>query len=193
MPNTSSSSTSAMIISALGWVAAVLAVALALFVGKPSYYRAGYEQGRETQAAANIRAVDDLLSARTIEGENYVVLGRVTNKQSTAVEIETLNPYLVIPLRTGARRQVVMLTDETIMEKRTALSAEEQVQALEDGQRRGLTTDQIQQHRSEPLTIDDLRIGDEIRVYPVNVQDALKNTFTAKQILFVISSQTPQN
>lgn len=182
-----------MIISALGWVAAVLAVAVALFVGKPAYYRAGYEQGRETQAAANIRAVDDLLSARTIEGENYVVLGRVTNKQSNAVEIETLNPYLVNPLRTGARRQVVMLTDETIMEKRIALSAEEQVQALEDGQRRGLTTDQIQQHRSEPLTINDLRIGDEIRVYPVNVQDALKNTFTAKQILFVISSQTPQN
>lgn len=180
----------AMVVSALGWVAAVAAVALALFVGKPAYYKAAYDQASSEQSQKNIMAVDQALASRTIDGNQYVVLGKVVSKEQDRLVIETQNPYLINPLRKEPRHQTVLLTPETFMEKRVMLAGDDFVKALEEGQRKGLTTDKIQLHKKEPLTLDTIAIGDQIRVYPTIIQDAVKDTFTAQQILLVISSQS---
>jgi hypothetical protein len=191
--NMQGSFSSAMTVSALGWIAAVLSVALALFVGKPYYMNRGYEQGRLTQAEANIIAVDASIQSKVIEGADYVVYGRVLSKSADILVISPLNPMLTNPLRKEARQQIVIIDDQTIMESRTVLPEAQYHQAVLDGERRGLTTDQIKLYTVEPLDVDDVLVGDELQIFPVVAQDAVKDQYTAKKILKTISNQSSQS
>lgn len=180
-------------LSALGWIVAVIVFACALFIGKPYYQHAGYEAGRLASAQKNQESVDSIVRSRPIEGDDYVVLGRLVTATSTELTIETVNPYLLNPLSKDKRIQTVRIDENTVLEKRTTLAEADFLKALADAQLKGLTTDQAKLHKSEPLTIDMLKLGDEIRVYPSVAQDATKDEFYAKQVLLVISSQTQQS
>ncbi len=179
-------------LSALGWVIAVILFACALFVGKPYYQNMGYEAGRLVATQANVKAVDEVVQNRVIDGEDYVVLGRVLNATATELNIETINPYLQNPLSKERRVQTVRIDAQTILEKRTTLPEAEFFAALEAARQTGLPTDQAILHKTEPLTIDMLKSGDEVRVYPAIAQDATKDSFYAKQVLLVITSQVQQ-
>lgn len=183
-----------MILSALGWIAAVVTVALLLFVGKPYYQNLGYEEGRRVQSEANVKMADAAIAARVIEGTDYVVFGRIAEVNSAGLVIETRTPYLNNPLREEPRRQTILVDSTTVIEKRTILPTEQFIAAQEEARLRGLSTQDAVVHTSETLALSDLRIGDEIRVYPRVAQDAVKDQFEAKQILFVISNQqAPSN
>ena len=179
-------------LSAFGWVIAVVLFACALFVGKPYYQNAGYEAGRLVATQANVEAVDAAIKQRPIEGDEYVVLGKLITATATELTIETINPYLQNPLSADRRVQTIQIDAQTILEKRTALPEAEFIAALQAARDRGLTTDQAVLHKTEPLTISMLKSGDEIRVYPAIAQDATKDSFYAKQVLLVSSSQTQQ-
>lgn len=187
----SSSLNPSIAISAAGWVLAVIAVATALFVGKPYYAAQGYENGRLMQAENNMKAVDAILASRGVEGAEYVVIGRSLEAGNGRVVIEALNPYLNNPLRKGFRTQTVSIDAETVIEKRTVLPQEEFIRALEEARQQGLSTQDAVVHASEPLTLEQIPVGTEIRVYPRVAQDAVKDSFVAKQILWVISSHQP--
>lgn len=191
MPSESTMNAS-LAISALGWVIAVILFACVLFIGKPYYQNVGYEAGRLVAAEANIKAVDEAISRRPIEGDEYVVLGKLVTATSTELTIETINPYLQNPLSKDRRLQTVRIDAQTVFEKRTALSEAEFIAALEASRAQGLTTDQAILHKTEPLTVNMLKLGDEIRVYPSVAQDATKDSFYAKQVLLVLSSQAQQ-
>lgn len=191
--NNDSTEQASLTVSAIGWLLAVLLFAGALFVAKPYVQHKGYEAGRAQTSSDNIAAVDAVVKARTIEGENYVVLGRVVSTTANSVTFETLTPYLLNPLSKQARYQTATVTADTVIEKRTLLAQDEFVKALEEGRRKGLTTDQIQVHTKEPLTLAQLKQNDEIRLYPVVAQDAVKDSFAVKQILLVITNQTTPN
>lgn len=178
-----------LFVSAAGWVLAVVGVAVALFVGKPYFAAKGYEQGRATQADSNIRAVDEILARRIVPGTDYVVYGRFIQAQNGSLVFETLNDYLRNPLRPGGRTQTALIDASTVIEKRTVLPPEEFMRVLEDARRAGLSTQEANIHASEPLSLNDIPVGTEIRVYPRVAQDAAKDTFAAKQILWVISNQ----
>lgn len=180
-------------ISALGWVLAVLLFAVALFGGKPYVQHQGYDAGRKEAAEKNAQAIDQVVKKRVIEGDNYVVFGKVESVSGNAVRFETINPYLINPLSKQTRYQVATVSADTIIEKRTLLSPEAMAKALEDGRKKGLKTEDIQVHVKEPLTIDMLKVGDELRFYPTVAQDAVNDTFAVKQILLVISTQNPTN
>ncbi|MBI4121737.1 MAG: hypothetical protein HY461_00240 [Parcubacteria group bacterium] len=168
MPSAPSFSTT--LLSALGWFAAVLAVALALFVGKPHYQQVGYDEGRRVQAASNIKKADEALSQRTIEGEEFPVYGRVVERLVGALVMETLTPALNNPLREKRRRQTVVIASQTVLEKRTL-------------------TNEIETYKTEPLTLADFQIGQEIIAFPASTQDALLDQFIAKRIIQSISLQ----
>lgn len=181
-----------MIMSALGWVALVLSVALALFVGKPAALKRGYEHGSQVQAQENIKSVDEAMAARGIEGENYTVLGRVLEVSDRSVIITPLNPILINPLRREARQQVLLVDRGTVLEQRLLLSQEEYQQALADAERRGLTTDRVRLFSMQPLTLDQVKPGDEIEATPMIARDALKDQYAIKRLIKIISNQSPQ-
>ena len=178
-----------MVLSALGWIVAVITVALLLFVGKPYYQNLGYEEGRRIQSETNVKMADAAVASRVIEGSDYVVHGHIAEVNSASLVIETLTPYLNNPLRAEPRRQTILIDSTTIIEKRTILPTEQFIAAQEEARRRGLSTQDAIVHTAETLTLGDLRTGDEIRVYPRVAQDAVKDQFEAKQILLVISNQ----
>lgn len=178
-----------LLASSIGWLTAVIVVAAALFAGKPYFYNRGYEEGRSTQAEANIRAVDAIIAGTQIEGENYVVFGKVISTSGSAVVFETLTPLLNNPLRDGARHQTAQIDAQTIIERRTMLPQDQIIRAQEQARSRGLSTQDAVIHKAETITAADLKPGDEIRVYPRVTSDAVKDSFETKQILLVISGQ----
>lgn len=180
-----------LIVSAAGWMAAVVVVALALFLGKPHFFNKGYEQGRTDQAAQNVAAVDQQIASQAIQGDNYVVLGRVVSVSAAEIVFETGNPILVNPLRSGPRQQTAVINAQTVIERRTMLPQDEIIRIQEQARSRGLSTQDVVIHQAETISATDLKPGDEISIYPAVVADAVKDSFAARQVLLVISNQTP--
>lgn len=161
-----------LILSALGWIAAVVAVAAVLFGAKPYYENTAYEAGRQARAQENITRVDEWILTQVSQDELFAVQGRVVSTTADSVTFETLTPRLNNPLRPQRRQQTARIDADTLLEKRSLVS-----------------TTQTQQYESEPITINQLQIGDEITVIPRLTQEVAQDIFAAKQILRTISPQ----
>jgi hypothetical protein len=167
---------SSLILSALGWIAAVVAVAAILFWIKPYYENRAYEEGKHARAQENILRVDEWISDRAVENDSLTLMGRVISTSQDSIVFEILTPRLNNPLRTERRQQTALVDGDTLVEVRTLVTR------VQNGQ-------QTQEFVATPLSLNTLKSGDEITIIPRKVEESAADSFVAKEVLRILSEQ----
>ncbi len=178
-----------MVISSLGWLAAIVLTGLFLFVGKPYFYTQGYEQGKKDQFAHDVSQVEKALPESALPAQAMESFGRIVSLTGSTIvlSVESSTPGLYNPLAPKKQQRILVDSQTKIIEK-TPLTKEQYLAAMKPVQSGGNV--QINPYVEKPILITDLKVSDQIQARPRVAADLSKSEFLADQIIL---SRNPQN
>lgn len=181
----SSLNRASILISSLGWVIAVIVVAVSLFIVKPYYFGTGYDQGKSDQYNHDVTVVQNYIGSPPPPTANLIAVpiqGKITAVSSNSLQVDSLAPASVNPLINQPRKYTILVDAQTKIYLQSPKTQAEYQDAVKKAQAANQDPSRIMPYDQKVIAISDLKVGDTIQALGKDPTDSTKETFTASEI-----------
>lgn len=163
---------SSVMMSGAGWIVAVVACAGFLFIAKPHYYTAGYEQGKSDQLDYDRMKVQEYMRLPADAAET--VYAKILSIAGDAITFEYKQSQFTNPLTGQETTGTVSVDAKTVYVRRTALTPQQYQASLQRARQEGANVAMVAPYSEKSFALSELKSGDEVYITLVhNADDSL--------------------